>query len=117
MSREKPSAQIRRCFGGPPGFYVSARLVSAMADLATPNYYYFASRKNPPQYIIMKYFMRGFGLGAFPPGIKKALLASMSQDPLWANDRGFSYEYPAIHGKGFFSAYALPAELEAWGRA
>lgn len=100
-------------FGGPPTFVVSARLAHAMCNLATPNYYYFASRKNAPQFIVMKYYMRGFGLKAFPSGITRALLAVMSQDPVWQDDYDDGYVYPASHGKGFFSAYSLPDEKAA----
>jgi hypothetical protein len=99
---------------GRPQFVMSSRLVSSMANLATPNYYYFASRKTPPQYIIMKYHMRGFMYSAFPPGIQRAISATMANDPRWSETIGFGFkgEFPAMFGKGFFSAYSLPSELQ-----
>jgi hypothetical protein len=103
--------------GGAPQFVVAASLVKAMADLETPNYYYFASRKRRPQDIIMKYAMRGFAYEAFPAEIKSALRASYThgREPQWRPDDHdpATLAYPALYGKGFFSAYSLPAEVGA----
>jgi hypothetical protein len=105
-------------FGGPPKFVVSARLACAMDQLATPNYYYFASRKVAPQSIVLKYKARGFGLDAFPAGIKEAMSVVMGQDKYWSGCVNDAYsnghfDYPAINATGNFSAYALGAELRA----
>lgn len=99
----------------PPQFVMSARLAISMARLATPNYYYFASRKTSPQHVVMKYKMRGFSLESFPSGIQAAIGAVFSQDPSW---RAEDYDedtlcYPALYGKGNFSAYSIAAELGA----
>jgi hypothetical protein len=93
---------------GKPQFVVSSRFALAADDLATPNYYYFASRKTPPQFIVKKFEMRGFRLDAFPPGIRKAIAITFATDPDWSNNG--SLEYPALSAKGFFSAYSLPNE-------
>ena len=102
-------------FSEAPQFVMSARLALSMARLATPNYYYFASRKTSPQHVVMKYKMRGFGLEAFPPGIQNALGAVFSQDPDWRVEDydDSTLSFPALYGKGNFSAYSLAAELTA----
>jgi len=96
--------------GEGPKFVVSARLACAMADLATPNYYYFASRKCAPQYVVMKYYARGFGLQAFPRGIVAAMGVVLKDDPVWSGVAR-DFVFPAAKGKGNFSAYSLPVEL------
>lgn len=100
-------------FGDKPEFVVSARLACAMCDLATPNYYYFASRKQLPQIVVMKYAIRGFALKAFPDGIVKAILASFRQDARWAWV-STHFTFPAIYGKGNFSVFTLADELKIW---
>jgi hypothetical protein len=112
------SGAFTSLFSTQPQFVMSARLPLAMASLATPDYYYFASRKasNTPQLIVMKYFMRGFGLETFPAGIRAAIGAVFNDDPLWAcasRDK-IELRYPALHAKGNFSAYAIAAELAAF---
>jgi hypothetical protein len=45
-------------------------------------------------------------------------MAFFSEDPLWRPD--YYYEdiwallYPALYGKGYFSAYSIPIELLSW---
>ncbi|MFA6166478.1 MAG: hypothetical protein WC700_07685 [Gemmatimonadaceae bacterium] len=111
------SGAYTAAFGSPPQFYMSARLVSSMANLATPNYYYFASRKTTPLDVILKYRARGFGLDAFPTGIRRAVEAVAGLDPVWGKNwaEGCNYynseKYPALSAIGLFSAFALPDEL------
>ena len=102
---------------GKPQFIMTASLVISMANLATPNYYYFASRKTTPQLVVMKYLMRGFGLEGFPTGLQSAIMAFFSEDPLWRTDYYedvWAPRYPALYGKGYFSAYSIPIELLSW---
>jgi hypothetical protein len=120
------TAKLSEC-GAPPAFYVSARFGLAMDNLATPNYYYFASRKVGPQHVVMKYANRGFGFDAFPEGIQRALCATFALDPTWHNPDCGKWHlrnvhqwnittevhvFPAAAGLGYFSAYSLPLELE-----
>ena len=73
--------------GKPPGFYLTVSCVLAALERATPDYYYFASRKTAPQSIILKYARRGYppkalparalggkALTAFPPALSWAIL-------------------------------------------
>ncbi len=112
---------------GDRAFYVSARFGLAMDNLATPNYYYFASRKIGPQHVVMKYANRGFGFDAFPEGIQRALCATFALDPAWHDPESGKWHlrnvhqwnvatevhvFPAAAGLGYFSAHSLPLELE-----
>ena len=49
-------------FSKDPQFVMTSRLVLSMAQLKSPNYYFFKSKKTAPQYIFMKYKMRGFDI-------------------------------------------------------
>jgi hypothetical protein len=102
-------------FSDEPKFIMSARHVLATANLASPNYYYFASRKVAPQFVIMKYFARGFDMSAFPAGIRTAMRLCFRDDPVWnMNGRQINvnmFHWPAINAKGYFSAYSLTAEV------
>jgi hypothetical protein len=73
--------------GKPPGFYLTVSCVLAALERATPDYYYFASRKTEPQSIVLKYARRGYppkalparalggkALTAFPPALSWAIL-------------------------------------------
>lgn len=105
-------------FGPAPEFVVSARLACSMAHLASPNYYYFASRKTTPQHIILKYRARGFAPSAFPPGIANAIEATFSGDREWGGlgrDWETDFLRPALYGKGAWSAYSLPSEFGCAG--
>lgn len=104
-------------FSEEPQFIMTASLVISMVNLATPNYYYFASRKTTPQLVVMKYLMRGFSLEGFPRGLQNAIMAFFSEDPLWRPDYYddiWAPLYPALYGKGYFSAYSIPIELLSW---
>ena len=104
-------------FSEEPQFIMTASLVISMVNLATPNYYYFASRKTTPQLVVMKYLMRGFSLEGFPRGLQNAIMAFFSEDPLWRPnyyDDIWAPLYPALYGKGYFSAYSIPIELLSW---
>lgn len=111
-------AMVRGGFTGEePQFIMTASLVISMVNLATPNYYYFASRKTTPQLVVMKYLMRGFSLEGFPRGLQNAIMAFFSEDPLWRPDYYdviWAPLYPALYGKGYFSAYSIPIELLSW---
>jgi hypothetical protein len=108
----------------PPKFYVSSRFALTMDNLATPNYYYFASRKLMPQQVVMKYLNRGFGLDAFPSGLRRALCASFANSwnaarsegsywlPTSLNLETDVHYFPAVAGKSYYSAYSLPTEAE-----
>ena len=110
----------------PPQFVVAASFALSMANLATPNYYYFASsdKTKTPQDIVMKYFMRGFSLKSFPSGLQTSINKFYRNCPLWGPEGahwryygGYNInarEFPALFGKGNFSAYSLWAELNAW---
>ena len=90
----------------PPQFVVTARLALSMARLATPSYYYFASRKTTPQDVVVKYLRRGFGLSAFPPGLRCAI-----QRYAGSSSRTWCRWKPALRGKGHFSAFSIATEL------
>ena len=109
------SAAFTALYSDKPQFIMSARHVLAAANLATPNYYYFASRKVAPQFVVMKYFARGFDITSFPVGIRTALGVSFRDDPLWSSngDGMRAFNWPATNGKGYFSAYSLEAEFRA----
>lgn len=109
------SAAFTALYSDKPQFIMSARHVLAAANLATPNYYYFASRKVAPQFVVMKYFARGFDITSFPVGIRTALSVNFRDDPLWSSNGYGMYEFnwPATNGKGYFSAYSLEAEFRA----
>ena len=78
------------------GFLLTATCVLAAAVRATPDYYYFASRKTVPQQIILKYARRGYPplplpaafLGGkdvhpFPGALAWAILAWAGADAQW----------------------------------
>jgi hypothetical protein len=92
-----------------PQFVVTARLALSMARLATPSYYYFASRKTTPQDVVLKYFRRGFGLEAFPGGIRSAILAHFETQA--GCSRSKCRWKPALAGRGHFSAFSIASEL------
>jgi len=110
----------------PPQFVVAASFALSMANLATPNYYYFASsdKTKTPQDIVMKYYMRGFGLKSFPSGLQTSINRFYRDCPLWgpggAHWRHYAgyninaLEFPALFGKGNFSAYSIWAELNSY---
>lgn len=95
--------------GGTPQFVVSSRLVLAMNNLSTPNYYYFASRKTTPQHVIMKYYARGFSYKSFPKGIQGGIYTHFMRSDTW-NGQEHEFRFPAMCAKGHFSVFALRAE-------
>jgi hypothetical protein len=99
-----------------PQFVVAASLALSAYTLSSPNYYYFASRKTTPQHVIMKYLMRGFSLSAFPSAIQAAIMSHFRQDPLWRAEshQKYALRYPSLHAKGYFSAYSITSELNAY---
>jgi hypothetical protein len=108
------SAAYTARFHAAPTFVASARFVSSMIHLRTPNYYYFASRKYTPQEVILKYYARGFGLNSFPVGIVAAIMHSCRASLKWAREPYSSkLYYPATNGKGNFSAFSLQTEFYA----
>jgi hypothetical protein len=58
---------------GSPQFVVSSRCLHAMVTGASPNIYYFASKKSKPQDVIMKYINRGFKFPSLPYDIQQIL--------------------------------------------
>jgi len=102
-------------FGGPAQFVVSARLVSSIMNLATPNYYYFASRKYHPQDVLLKYYARGFDMydSGLPSQLIAGVHATAARNPIWRTDMGGRMKFPALTSTGNFSAFSLETELYA----
>jgi hypothetical protein len=94
-----------------PQFVVTARLALSMARLATPNYYYFASRKTTPQDVVVKYLRRGFGLSAFPPDLRCAIQKYADRDKVHVGRARTRLWKPALEGRGHFSAFSIATEL------
>jgi hypothetical protein len=98
----------------PPTFVTSASFALSAAHLATPNYYYFASRKCFPQEVVLKYNQRGFSYKSFPKGLRKAIgVYGRMSDKWFGVEMGLN---PSHTATGNYSAYALGTLEQFRGR-
>ena len=77
---------VRGCYtsaiyGGAPQLVVTASFITTMANLSTPNYRYFASRKSTPFSIVKKWVHRGFRVTNLPTTVIQRCLSTAGQFP------------------------------------
>lgn len=105
-------------------FYLTASCLLSAVKGHSPNYYYFASKKTPPQEVLLKYAVRGFPISGLPAGIRAAVAEYAQQSPKW-NPIGQSFNRydlrevynaaPARDCVGRYNVEAIAAETRAYG--
>jgi hypothetical protein len=75
-----------------PEFHLAASCLKAAVARASPNYYYFASRKTTPQEIMLKYAARGYPPTCLPRGLLLAVLKYARDSRRWNPSRDYWYQ-------------------------
>ena len=92
---------VRGCYtaavyGGAPRLVVTASFIDTMANLTTPNYRYFASRKSTPFAIVKKWVHRGFSLTNVPANVILLCSETASKWPTLMTSTGLFSPYMSL---------------------
>ena len=104
-----------------PRFYLTSSAVMSALSGETPDFNYFASKKNTPQDILLKYAVRGYTPEAFPKQLSRALLKYAEKSLVWnpsgARCRTWGWckkQGPALRCSGLYNLRNLVEECRAW---